>query len=993
MSSAPAHETTNGKASPVDFLLSIFRPGEYMLYRPTETWTEGGRRQSRIDYESTDHLLLGMLNHNTGEWQHFPSKLETFFTRINGRSAHQRTNSFFGVCPRVGGQGLYDQAWQIRTVPTLWVDVDDAKPIEAAERCKAAGLPEPSAIVSSGRGAHLYWFFGEPFLIDDAGKPPPVDQEFAELPDGKKRRRLFYLDANQKRVYLDARQNVPALSAKAQLIQDTLKGIAAKIGGDHTTDLSRLLRLPGTLNRKNERNGQEPVPCELAEFHPERRYAIDAFRHLAAEGGKEREQIRQVPLPGKKRKSAKRDDSLRSLLAQCAAAEVGHRSEADFAYCCAAIEAGLSEADTWSMASGVGKFAEAGATYFTRTWQAAVEHVQTTIFHKARKAHETRAAAVAAKADEQQQTGQEPDRPQILVGVDESRVIDQAVAALADSPIFQRGGGLVHVTRDTAPPRGIARPKDAPRIGFVRQARIRELLAAAADWLMPAGESEPNPTHPPDWAVQGLAARPHWPGIRPLEGIVEFPAIRSNGTVLQHPGYDALSGLIYEPQIIFPPVPDTPTSSDVKAALALLQDPFADFCLNQPTHQAAALAGLLTPLARYAYHGPSPLFLIDANARGVGKGLLIDVLATVLFGREMARTTAPVDDAEFRKLVTSLAIAGEPAILLDNLPPILGNPTLDAALTAVSWTDRILGRSEMACQVPLRAVWYATGNNVILGADTARRTCHIRLETDDENPEERTGFRHPQLLVWVRDNRPQLVAAAVTLLRAYFAAGRPDMHLRPWGSFEAWSDVIRNCLVWLGLPDPGDTRQELATTADSEPIALRKLIDGWSIVDPDGDGMLISDVLNAIEELNQKRLPLPDGLKLISEAITDLCPGRGGKPATARGVAMKIHHLKRRVIAGRCLDTKESKMGHLWFVRGIDTPRQQQNSGGTGGTGGTVSNSDRQRNYLEIQGFSDGRATTTSSTSSTSAQDANGMLPQSRLSPAEEEGLNEFLRS
>src|SRR5262249_4882626 len=62
----------------------------------------------------------------------------------------------------------------------------------------------------------------------------------------------------------------------------------------------------------------------------------------------------------------------------------------------------------------------------------------------------------------------------------------------------------------------------------------------------------------------------------------------------------------------------------------------------------------------------------------------------------------------------------------DNLEGRFGNAVLDAALTGTSWKDRILGVNRMA-EAPLYMTWYATGNNVIVAADTARRVCHVRL--------------------------------------------------------------------------------------------------------------------------------------------------------------------------------------------------------------------------------------------------------------------------
>ena len=101
-----------------------------------------------------------------------------------------------------------------------------------------------------------------------------------------------------------------------------------------------------------------------------------------------------------------------------------------------------------------------------------------------------------------------------------------------------------------------------------------------------------------------------------------------------------------------------------------------------------------------------------------------------------------------RKRITSLVLAGDRLILLDNLEGRFGCAVLDAALTATSWKDRLLGASRIV-EAPMIATWYATGNNVAVAADTARRICHIRLESPEERPEMRQGFLYPDLLGWV----------------------------------------------------------------------------------------------------------------------------------------------------------------------------------------------------------------------------------------------------
>jgi hypothetical protein len=48
------------------------------------------------------------------------------------------------------------------------------------------------------------------------------------------------------------------------------------------------------------------------------------------------------------------------------------------------------------------------------------------------------------------------------------------------------------------------------------------------------------------------------------------------------------------------------------------------------------------------------------------------------------------------------------------------------------------------------------------------------LNCPDEHPEERTGFKYPDLLGYVTSNRGELLAAVLTILRASFVAGKPD---------------------------------------------------------------------------------------------------------------------------------------------------------------------------------------------------------------------------
>jgi hypothetical protein len=412
---------------------------------------------------------------------------------------------------------------------------------------------------------------------------------------------------------------------------------------------------------------------------------------------------------------------------------------------------------------------------------------------------------VAASAARDSALGGKPDaRPTIIITTDEHLVNDQAVAALPrDAAIFQRSGLLVRVVRDDSPAaKGIRRPF-APRIDTLPPPLLRERLAANARWVgikWTEDGPEEKPARPPTWCVAAVHARACWPGVRHLEAVIDYPVLRPNGTVLCSPGYDPQTGLLLESSGSLPVIVQHPTQEDAYTARDALLEVVVDFPFEREVHRAAWLAGLLTPLARFAFVGPAPLFLVDANVRAAGKGLRLDCISRIITGERLTIATYTSDEDELRKRITSLALAGDRLVLFDNLEGAFGNATLDAGLTGTAWKDRVLGVNRMA-EAPLYMTWFASANNALVAGDTARRTCHVRLESPEERPEERQDFRHPDLLQWVGENRSRLLAAALTILRAYCAGGYPDLELRPWGSFEGWSRLVRSAIVWAGLPD------------------------------------------------------------------------------------------------------------------------------------------------------------------------------------------------
>ena len=163
-----------------------------------------------------------------------------------------------------------------------------------------------------------------------------------------------------------------------------------------------------------------------------------------------------------------------------------------------------------------------------------------------------------------------------------------------------------------------------------------------------------------------------------------------------------------------------------------------DFPFKAESDGAAAIAVILTLLARHLIHGPVPLMAIRAPTPATGKTLLADVIGIMGTGRVPPVMTMTFESEELRKRVTSLAVEGAALILLDNVSGTLGSDTLAAALTATDWEDRILGTNTVV-RVPLRVVWMVTGNNLGFRRTLGRRVIPIDLDAGVEQPEDRVG--------------------------------------------------------------------------------------------------------------------------------------------------------------------------------------------------------------------------------------------------------------
>lgn len=390
-------------------------------------------------------------------------------------------------------------------------------------------------------------------------------------------------------------------------------------------------------------------------------------------------------------------------------------------------------------------------------------------------------------------------------------MVDEAEAVLkeraAELKIFQRAGELVRIITlpELKSKGGLIRPAGTVQLEPLSATALTEILDREVRWERELANGELRVVDcPPRVASNYRSRRGAW-GLPILTGVISAPILRDNGTVLSCPGYDAETGL-YLTTGEFPAIPDRPTVVDAARALEDLLAPFDQFPFVSDADRSVLVAAILTAIQRRLL-GACPLFGFTAPAPRSGKSLLAEAVAIIATGRPTPAMAVAGDREEIRKAVASVLREGHQIMNLDNVEFPLASPDLARAITQGEYADRVLGESQLL-RLPTNVLWTATGNNLTFRGDLSSRVALSRIDSGRERPEERL-FTIENLAGYLLENRARLVAAAMTILRAYHVAGRPRRNVPAWGGFEGWSRLVREPLVWLGKADPCETRKDV----------------------------------------------------------------------------------------------------------------------------------------------------------------------------------------
>ena len=273
------------------------------------------------------------------------------------------------------------------------------------------------------------------------------------------------------------------------------------------------------------------------------------------------------------------------------------------------------------------------------------------------------------------------------------------------------------------------------------------------------------------------------------------------------------------------------TPVDLDAAIAELDDLFSDFPFANPVADRTNLyAAIITRICRRAY-AMAPMIMFDKPKSGTGATLLVGLVALLATGKHPERVTyCNGEMVEFEKRVAATCRAASGVVLLDNLSGTMASSMLAELLTADdSFTARDLGTTRNLSFNPRNFVIMGTANNVTMTAELVNRTLPVRLNAGVERPDQRTGFRHPDVKDYLVENLPRLSNAALSLVHHWLEKGRPPATELPQAlrRYPAWQRQTAAVLEAAGFADFAGNAVEFEERAVTDAEAAQHPFVQW----------------------------------------------------------------------------------------------------------------------------------------------------------------------
>lgn len=357
------------------------------------------------------------------------------------------------------------------------------------------------------------------------------------------------------------------------------------------------------------------------------------------------------------------------------------------------------------------------------------------------------------------------------------------------------------------------------------------ILSEVARYYIIDGRSNSKKYIPPPALIANAALTMTDSRVPELLGVYGVPFFTKSGALVLERGYNKESRFFLEPVTTVTRMPDVVTWEHVEAAKALILDTMLrDFPFDSEASRANAVSVMIEQVLQPMIDGPSPLHIISAPTAGTGKGYLTKCLMRPMLARLPAMRPAPVNDDEWRKIITTGLLEGERGFVIDNLSEKipLDSASLAGALTSGMYQDRILGESR-SVDGKISWSWLALGNNPTVSFEIARRAVWTRLDADVERPWEREvsgAFLIEDLMTWLEENADEVLRAVLTLVMWWRQEGRRPS-LKTLGSFERWSQLVGGVLESVGIEGFLDNQISENAEAVKEDEGWAEFLDRW----------------------------------------------------------------------------------------------------------------------------------------------------------------------
>ena len=162
---------------------------------------------------------------------------------------------------------------------------------------------------------------------------------------------------------------------------------------------------------------------------------------------------------------------------------------------------------------------------------------------------------------------------------------------------------------------------------------------------------------------------------------------------------------------------------------------------------------------------------------------------------------------------------------------------------------------------------FTNGNNSRVGGNIARRIVPVRLDSTEAINWLRgtEGYKHPNLKAWIKENRGRIIAAILTIVRGWVAAGKPKpADLIILGSFESYSILLGSLLAFMGLKGFMSNLEELYNTLNIDTPVWGYFFEVW-LSELGDKSITVADLVNQIKGNANLKAALPESMTDIED--------------------------------------------------------------------------------------------------------------------------------